>query len=86
MANIIHILEGWGNYVRQQFDVLDSDTQKLASDRLLYCDSCHMRTGNSCDTQKWDYHVVTKQKTFGCGCNISAKTLSKGSVCPVGKW
>ena len=86
MVNVIHILEGWGNYVRDKFDILDSDTQELAAKRLTHCDSCHMRTGNSCDTQKWGLHKVTKQKVYGCGCNISAKTLSKGSQCPLGKW
>ena len=86
MANIIHILEGWGNYVRDKFDVLDSDTQELASKRLLHCDNCHMRDGNSCSTSKSGFHEVTKQLTYGCGCNISAKTLSRGSHCPLGKW
>lgn len=86
MANIIHILEGWGNYALQQFDLLDSDTQKMASDRLVHCDDCHMRNGNSCDTQKFGYNLNTGQKTYGCGCNIAAKTLSKGSECPLGKW
>jgi hypothetical protein len=86
MSNIIHILEGWGNYVRDKFDILDSDTQQLAASRLLHCDNCHMRSGNSCDTQKSDIHKVTGERVFGCGCNISAKTLSRGSQCPVGKW
>jgi hypothetical protein len=86
MANIIHILEGWGNYVRQRFDVLDSDTQQLASDRLLHCDACEIRRGNTCDPNQWGYHVVTNEKKTGCGCNIAAKTLSRGSECPLGKW
>jgi hypothetical protein len=86
MVNVIHILEGWGNYVRDKFDMLDSDTQELASKRLTFCDSCHMRDGNSCSTSKSGYHIITKQLTYGCGCNISAKTLSKGSQCPLGKW
>ena len=86
MANIIHILEGWGNYVRQQFDILDSDTQTLASNRLLHCDKCLIRTGNSCDPNKWGIHITNGERKFGCGCNISAKTLSRGSQCPIGKW
>lgn len=86
MININHILQGWGNYALQKFNMLDESTQKIASNRLLICESCHMRNGNSCDPRKFDYHIVTKQKTYGCGCNISAKTLSLESKCPVGKW
>jgi len=28
----------------------------------------------------------TNQMVSGCGCNIAAKTLSRASKCPAGKW
>jgi hypothetical protein len=86
MSQIINILEGWGNVVRNHFDMLDSDTKSTSTSRLVHCDNCDLRTSNSCDTDKYGYHVKTGKRTYGCGCNIAAKTLARNSECPLGKW
>jgi hypothetical protein len=80
------IIEGWANVVKDRFNQLDPDTKRLSEDRLLLCDSCDIRTGNTCDPRKKGEHVATGQLVGGCGCNISAKTLSTNSKCPLGKW
>jgi hypothetical protein len=86
MSQIHQILEGWGNVLKSTIGLLDEETQKLSVDRLLHCNSCDMRTSNSCDTSKYGYHLKTGVRTYGCGCNIAAKTLSRSSQCPLGKW
>ena len=45
-----------------------------------------MRTGNICDSDKVGLNIQTNIKTKGCGCNLSAKTLSPCSKCPLGIW
>lgn len=80
------ILEGWANVVKDRFGALDPHTKQLSAKRLVLCNSCDIRTGNTCDPRKSGEHVVTKELRKGCGCNISAKTLSTNSKCPLGKW
>lgn len=86
MINIHHIVEGWGNYVKDRLGLLDTETQLLASNRLTICDGCVIRSGSSCDPNKWERHWVSGELSRGCGCNIAAKTLSPSSQCPIGKW
>lgn len=86
MSQIVNILEGWGNILRSTFGLLDEESQRLSAERLYHCDTCDMRTHNTCDTAKYGYHIKTGKRVHGCGCNIAAKTLSRGSECPIGKW
>jgi len=86
MINISHILEGWGNRVKDKFNLLDEETKSLSIKRLLICDGCSIRVENSCSTLHFDYHVKTGELKSGCGCNLSAKSLSPSSECPLGKW
>lgn len=86
MGKLNEILDGWGNLVKNTFGILDEQTKKIAEQRLLHCDVCHIRTVNTCDPNKAIEHVQTKEWVRGCGCNISAKTLSRKSKCPAGKW
>lgn len=86
MINISHILEGWGNKVKDKFNLLDEHTKKISQKRLVICDGCSLRVENSCSPLHFDYHIKTGELTRGCGCNLSAKSLSMNSECPLGKW
>lgn len=83
---IKQIIEGWGNLVKDQFNVLHPDIKELAAKRLEFCDTCEIRKGNTCDPTKKIKDVATGEIVKGCGCNIAAKTLSLSSRCPASKW
>jgi len=85
-SQILQILEGWGNVIKDKFDAVDIVTKDLSKKRLLECNPCPIRQGNSCSTNIYGYHIKTNERKRGCGCNISAKTLSRSSQCPLGKW
>jgi len=80
------ILEGWGNKILDEFNLLDEDTKRMARQRLEVCNTCKVRIKNSCSTKKQTIHRKTGQLVGGCGCNIAAKTLSPSSECPAAKW
>ena len=84
-TQIEQIITGWANVVKDRFNLLDPNVKALSESRLFSCDVCIMRTGNKCDPSKIGTHEKTGHATRGCGCNISAKTLSPRSVCPLGK-
>ncbi len=86
MSQIIEIIEGWANVIKDQFDAVDPVTKAISKKRLQECDDCSLRQGNTCSPQIYGYHVITNERKNGCGCNISAKTLSPQSQCPLGKW
>jgi hypothetical protein len=86
MSKIREIIEGWANVVKDHFDAVDPQTKELSKKRLLYCDICNIRQGNNCSPHIFGYHEVTGYRVSGCGCNISAKSLSRNSECPLGKW
>ena len=86
MSKIIEIVEGWANVVKDQFNAVDPVTKAVSKKRLLECNDCDIRVGNTCSPQKWGTNIITEQRVNGCGCNIAAKTLSPSSQCPLGKW
>lgn len=86
MGKINEILDGWGNLIKNSFGILDEQTKELSAQRLLLCNMCKIRTGNTCDPNKVIAHIKTGDMIRGCGCNIAAKTLSRKSQCPAGKW
>ncbi len=86
MGKLNEILDGWGNLIKSNFGLLDEETSKLAESRLLYCNACSIRNDNTCDPNKMILNEKTNQMVKGCGCNIAAKTLSRKSECPAGKW
>jgi len=86
VGQIHEIIEGWANVIKDQFNAVDIVTKTLSKQRLVYCDECPLRLGNTCSPQIYGYHVITNERKNGCGCNISAKTLSRSSQCPLGKW
>jgi hypothetical protein len=85
-SQLVQILDGWGNRVKDLFGVLDEETKRIGKERLFHCDSCHMRNGNTCDPRQTGINLKTGLPVTGCGCNISAKTLSPHSICPMDKW
>ena len=86
MSKINEILDGWGNLVKAEFNLLNPEILKMSQQRLELCHSCDMRSGNTCSRSKKGKHVVTGLVLTGCGCNLSAKPLSPTSKCPLGKW
>jgi hypothetical protein len=86
MGQLKEILDGWGNRIKDSFGILDEEIKQMAQIRLEQCNTCSMRSGNTCDPNKQLKHIITEQVVNGCGCNIAAKTLSPDSECPAGKW
>jgi len=86
MTQFKEILEGWANVIKDNFNAVDPQTKELSKKRLIHCDSCSLRQGNICSPHIFGYHIETDERYSGCGCNISAKTLSRSSKCPLGKW
>ena len=86
MGKLNEILDGWGNLLKSNFGLLGEEYRLMAEERLLLCNSCSMRTNNTCDPNKLILNKKTNQMVSGCGCNIAAKTLSPQSECPAGKW
>jgi len=85
-SQIGQILSGWANRIKDTFGVLDEETKAMSTARMLHCNTCYMRTGNTCDPRKSMKNSVTGEIAKGCGCNISAKSMSPGSRCPLDKW
>lgn len=86
MSKISEIVEGWANLVKDSFNLLDEETKSLARVRMLKCDVCPLRIHNTCSTSREGVNIKTGEKVSGCGCQLSAKTMSPQSKCPLGKW
>ena len=85
-SQLSQILTGWGNRVKDTFNMVEPRVKVLSEARLKLCDVCPIRRGNKCAPSLQIKHHVTGNLVNGCGCNISAKTLSPSSHCPAGKW
>ena len=85
-SQISQILSGWGNKIKEHFGVLDKETKEMSEKRLFLCNTCYMRSGNTCDPRKQMKNNQTGEVVRGCGCNISAKSMSPHSACPLEKW
>ena len=81
-----NILDGWGNWVLQNFNLLGPEIEKISKARLIICDVCDIRIGNLCSSKKQGINIKNKKTVSGCGCLIPQKTLSPSSKCPLGKW
>lgn len=84
--SLVNILTGWGNLIKNRFDILPEQIKKEGEKRLLICDTCPLRTGNNCDPSKIGINIETGQERRGCGCKLSAKALDPNSECPLSKW
>jgi hypothetical protein len=70
MGKVNEILEGWGNLI-----IRPGYNSEVVEKRLLICDGCPTRSGNTCDTAKG-----------GCGCIIPAIVRVKAKECIQNKW
>ena len=86
MSQIREIIEGWANVIKDQFDAVDPVTKAISKKRLKLCNECALRQGNVCSHHIYGYDIISGERKGGCGCNISAKTLSPSSQCPLNKW
>jgi|TARA_R110002074_G_scaffold53800_2_gene134623 hypothetical protein len=86
VTQISQILTGWGNRIKDTFNMVEPKVKVLSEARLKVCDVCPIRRGNKCAPNLQIQHHITGNLVNGCGCNISAKTLSPSSHCPAGKW
>lgn len=88
MSKLREIFNGWGNYIKDEFNVLPDDVKTMAEKRLNSCHVCILRTGNKCDSYRTAPHILTGKEVSGCGCYLAAKTLSTdlNTKCPMGKW
>jgi hypothetical protein len=86
MSKIFEILEGWGNLIKDGFNMLDAESKELSESRLLHCHGCDMRLGSICNPNRVAPHKVTNNLTRGCGCNIAAKSMTLLAQCPLGNW
>ena len=91
---------GWSNLGLQYLNMIDPKLKEMGEDRMLICDSCTVRTDNTCDSSKtgkaikdFTYINVTGeekrikgQEYKGCSCPLGPKTLSPKSQCPLSKW
>lgn len=94
--NISHILEGWANHIKDEFNLLDEKTKELSAKRLLICDKCDVRSNRACDSSKQgvvveDFYYEGELRNKGeihkgCSCNLAAKTKCVTCQCPLGKW
>jgi hypothetical protein len=96
--SISNIFEGWGNVIKDKFNLLTEEEKKISTQRLLLCHTCSLRKDNSCSRKKQSVVVknffykdlnenrITGQVVNGCGCNLAAKSLCKECQCPRGLW
>ncbi len=90
------ILNGWTNLALDELDLLDEDIKQEGERRAEICNSCPMRTGNTCDPNKvlpaikdfvYNSEPRFKGKIYrGCGCPLKPKVLSTKSQCPIGNF
>lgn len=80
------IIDGWFNLVKDKLDILNPELKEIAEQRIQICNVCELRRGNRCDPKKCIQHKITKELKCGCGCNLSAKAMSRKSQCPTGQW
>jgi hypothetical protein len=84
--NAGQIIEGWSNYFKSKFNALDPKLKNLSELRLQICAECPVRTGSLCDPMKKGIHLESGFEERGCGCHLSAKSMSTSASCPLGKW
>ena len=90
------IITGWANLGLDYFNLLKPELKQVAERRLMVCNTCPMRSGNTCSKKTSMAAVKTfiykgeerikGQSYSGCGCNLSAKTIDPEQICPIGKW
>jgi hypothetical protein len=80
------IFNGFSNNVKSRLNILKEELSEMGKTRMAICNGCALKSGNMCSSEIKEKHVETGELTPGCGCFLPAKTLSKQSNCPLGKW
>ncbi len=65
MSKLNEIINGWANVVKDKIGTLDPKLKLMAVNRLILCNSCHMRVENTCSTKKVGINEITKKETNG---------------------
>ncbi|MEW7277031.1 hypothetical protein ABW636_00370 [Aquimarina sp. 2201CG1-2-11] len=87
------ILGGHINELRTVAGLATKNEMAIFALREKICHSCALKKGNTCNPRKWINSTTlevsdTAKEGFvrGCGCRLSAKQKSKGSICPASFW
>ncbi len=83
---INNIINGWANFIKDKFGLLDKATKSMATQRLSICNDCTIRSVGICDPTKRTINLKTNNVVSGCGCVLATKALDIASYCPAGKW
>jgi hypothetical protein len=86
IEEIGQIAQGWARFALSQMHMVSNEVAERAKKRLDLCNGCHMRVGNSCSVSREGIDVITGETKYGCGCNLSAKSLADDSACPLSIW
>lgn len=91
-----NILEGWANNIKNNFGLLSPELKSKGEKRLLICNVCTLRDGNTCSKKRTglvvqdfvykDIERLKGQEVNGCGCMLSMKSLCDNCQCPRGLW
>ena len=67
------IYQGWKNYITN-----NPEMEKVSDERLKKCIECNKNSTNG--------QIKMISTCEECGCFLVAKSYSKNSKCPLGKW
>ena len=86
MSKIKEIVDGHINELKSKVGLVDTNKEEIFKVRAKICNSCPLKTSNTCSTRKWinpntmDVSNVSKSGYVkGCGCRLSAKQKSPSS-------
>lgn len=74
MGNVIHILEGFNNLLKDKFLILEEDIVELSNKRMDVCKECK------------PYFIKMTSRCGKCGCYLPAKTKVTSEQCPIKRW
>lgn len=86
LRKVREITDGWFNVAKDMLGDLEPEIKAMAEKRLKICENCPVRGEYTCDSEKCAPHVRTGVVKCGCSCPLIAKTKSRYSFCPLGKW
>jgi hypothetical protein len=86
MSKLGNIINGWGNLILDKTVGVKDRIKAQAELRTEICNECDLNKSNVCSSSAETQHVVYGTQVYGCGCPLSAKTMSEHDSCPAGKW
>lgn len=84
MNKLVEIAQGWFNFIHAPIG-----HKEMALARLAICETCPYKQELNYAAASVISLVSPDSSTYKCskcGCALSAKALSPGSICPDGKW